>query len=67
MKVIEVLIIVKAFIVVVADISTIIIWNNRNLMIFYEEDNFCDDSNLASEIGLQNEIVHIFYLFWKYS
>ena len=45
MKVIEVLIIVKAYIVVVADISTIAMWNGRNLIIFYGEDNFYDDSD----------------------
>ena len=52
MGVIEVLIIAKAYIVVVAGISTIIIWNDRNIIVFYGEDNFYDDSNSALEIGL---------------
>ena len=51
-KVIEVLIIFKVYIVVVADILAIVIWNSRNLIVFYEEDNFYDNSNLASEIEL---------------
>ena len=59
----EVLIIVKAYAVVVAGISVIMMWNDRNSMVFYGEDNFCDDSDLASETGLQNGTVHIFYLF----
>ena len=65
-RVIGVLIIAKAYIVVVAGISAIVMWNDRNSIVFYGEDNFYDDSDSASETELQNGTVHIFYLFWKY-
>ena len=65
--VIGVSMIVKACAAVAAGISAMVMWNGRNSMVFYGEDNFCDDSDSASETGLQNGTVHIFYLFWKYS
>ena len=58
--------IARACAVVAAGISAMVMWNGRNSMVFYGEDNFCDDSDSASETGLQNGTVHIFYLFWKY-
>ena len=50
--VIGVLMIAKACVVVAVGILVMVMWNGRNLMVFYGEDNFCDDSNLALETGL---------------
>ena len=58
--------IAKACAAVVVGISAMVMWNDRNSMVFYGEDNFCDDFDSVSETGLQNGTVYIFYLFWKY-
>ena len=44
MGVIGVSMIAKACAAVAAGISAMVMWNGRNSMVFYGEDNFCDDS-----------------------